>query len=97
MVEAAAFSAKQYLPLQMVLSNAALFDCRYWYTSKQQRLLDYGISMRDNKVFDGDGNKLYDIPKSYAGWAGYNESAHTCRLTGPLGVVNRTGAGVWCV
>jgi hypothetical protein len=83
--------------LQMILRYAALFGCRYWYTSRQQRMLDYGLSVRDNMLLDGDGKKLYDIPKNYAGWAGYNDSAHTCRQTGPLGLVNRTAAGVWCV
>ncbi|KAF6252391.1 hypothetical protein COO60DRAFT_1553242 [Scenedesmus sp. NREL 46B-D3] len=99
----------QYLFRKWGCKGQRWFDCDYktpfnkslpvwyWYSSRHQRQLDYGIYSKENKVFDGDGNLLYDIPGSYAGWAGYNDSAHTCRLTGPLGVVNRTGTGVWCV
>ncbi|WIA43700.1 hypothetical protein OEZ86_010130 [Tetradesmus obliquus] len=71
----------------------------YWYTSKLQRHLDFGVSvsMKDKKVFGGDGKVLYDIPQDYANWSGYIDSTHSCRLTGPIGVVNRTESGVWCV
>jgi hypothetical protein len=76
-----------------------LAACRYWHTSKHQRALDYGLIAKDNKIFDGAGTAVYEIPKddNYTGWAGYNESAHVCRISGPLGVVERNSSGLWCI
>jgi hypothetical protein len=49
-------------------------------------------------MLDGDGNLVYELPKddNYNGWAGYNESAHVCRVTGPIGVVRRSLSGLLC-
>jgi hypothetical protein len=61
--------------------------------------LDYGLSAADNKILDGNSNVVYEIPKddNYIGWAGYNESAHVCHITGPLGIVQRNISGTWCI
>jgi hypothetical protein len=52
-----------------------LLGCRYWYTSRHQRILDYELSVQGNKMLDADGDVVYTIPSSdnYTGWAGYNE------------------------
>jgi hypothetical protein len=73
--------------------------CRYWHTSKQQRALDYGLTVRDRKMLDGEGKVVYELPENdnYSGWAGYKESAHVCRVTGPPGVVKRKASDLWCV
>ncbi|WIA35977.1 hypothetical protein OEZ86_004357 [Tetradesmus obliquus] len=71
----------------------------YWATSRHQRALDHGLFAKDNTIFDGDGNAVYTIPKddNYIGWAGYNESAHVCRITGPSGIVAHNSSVLWCI
>lgn len=71
----------------------------YWYTSKHQRALDHGLNGGGANIVDGDGKIVYEKPhnEDYAKWAGYNESAHVCRITGPVGIVHRNASGLWCI
>jgi hypothetical protein len=45
-------------------------------------------------MLDGEGNLVYKIPENdnYIDWAGYNESAHVCRVTGPVGIVEQNSS-----
>jgi hypothetical protein len=49
--------------------------------------LDRGLAIRGNQLFDADGKLIVALPSSYAGWAGYKETAPMCRVTGHLGAV----------
>ncbi|WIA34946.1 hypothetical protein OEZ86_013227 [Tetradesmus obliquus] len=69
----------------------------YWYTSKEQRQLDSGLSLREGKLFDAQGNAVYTLPATFNGWTGYTETKPVCRLSGPLGINGNTTSGIICI
>uniref|UniRef100_A0A383VII7 Uncharacterized protein n=1 Tax=Tetradesmus obliquus TaxID=3088 RepID=A0A383VII7_TETOB len=69
----------------------------YWQTSKEQRQLDHGLSIRGSQLLDADGKLIVSLPSSYASWAGYKETAAMCRVTGRLGAITDNSTELVCI
>ncbi|KAF6251793.1 hypothetical protein COO60DRAFT_1557243 [Scenedesmus sp. NREL 46B-D3] len=69
----------------------------YWQTSKEQRQLDHGLVIRGSQLFDAHGRLIVALPASFAGWAGYRETAAMCRVTGRLGAITENTTELICI